>query len=71
MPHCNGMQDQTASSLYAGRQAKIFELLSELGARLENHATRQARDQKNYGFVGDLGSVVEALEEVLTRLTYQ
>lgn len=55
----------SADETYLELRDQARAAIDALRARLDRHAERQARDPKNYGFVGDLESLLERLGDAL------
>jgi hypothetical protein len=49
---------------YKAKSREVRKLLSDLDKAMTKHDKRQATDPMDWGFVGNLGHVVEELEEV-------
>lgn len=54
----------TAGELYVEKQTAVGLLLMQLQAQLADHAVRQSRQPRDYGYVGDLAHVEERLREL-------
>lgn len=49
---------------YQAEQNKARQALAEIQKLLAQHAKKQAKDQENWGYVGDIAQVVEALNQI-------
>lgn len=49
---------------YQAEQSKARQMLAEIQKLLAQHAEKQAKDQENWGYVGDIAQVVEALNQI-------
>lgn len=49
---------------YQAEQDKARQVLAEIQKLLAQHAKKQAKDQENWGYVGDIAQVVEALNQI-------
>jgi hypothetical protein len=54
-----------AQASYAARLEYINAAIDDLKIALSFHAEKAARNSKNWGFTGDLGRVVELLDEAV------
>lgn len=54
---------QTAHDVYVARHAELMANLSRLQAHVETHAMKEAVDQRNWGYAGDL----EYINELVLR----
>lgn len=58
-----------AAKAYEDRRAKINHLVDQLTAALDEHETKMKASPRNWGFVGDLGNVVEELKNIVDFMT--
>ena len=58
------MATETAQQAYNRNRAAILDAIEALHVKLETSAIRQSRTPKDWGNVGDLGRIREALEEI-------
>lgn len=49
---------------YQAEQDKARQVLAEIQKLLAQHAKKQAKDQENWGYAGDIAQVVEALNQI-------
>jgi hypothetical protein len=61
---------RTADAAYQEQKRRVERLMKELHAHLAEHAGRQAKDARNWGFVGDLNHYAEEIEEMLGTRRY-
>lgn len=54
--------------MYKEKQRQIDDLLKQLERGLKKHDKKFQKGMKNYGYIGDLGHVVEQLQEVVDFL---
>ena len=57
-------EPMTSEQLYESREKEIQKSLKEIKSLLKEHKNRFLNDPKNYGFAGDLGYVLEKLDEI-------
>ena len=57
-----------AQTDYAARQAAIKGLMAQLTREMKDHATRAAKDPRNWGYAGDLGRVEMLMQELVDGL---
>jgi len=62
------MKKQTAQAAYTARKEQAEKLLKEIGQALKAHNDAPGGNV-HWGYVGDLGYLVEKLEECKTALT--
>ena len=55
----------TAKESYAREHKAVTALLNQFTAVLAGHAQRQSKDDRNWGYVGDMAHYREQLEEML------
>ena len=55
---------RNADQEYQAKKKEIKIVLAKIGLALNRHAARQARENKNWGYVGDIGHAFENLLEV-------
>lgn len=67
--HAEALKEQTfgADVRYKSLYTEINQLMAQLIDKLLIHTKCQAKDNKNWGFVGDLGHLKSLLEEVVTN----
>lgn len=58
------LASQTADQAYTERWDKVQKLYKDIGSHLTRHKAEQHRDPMNWGYVGDLGKVLEDLGEI-------
>jgi hypothetical protein len=58
----------SAVTEYKAKSQKVRGLLSDLDKALTKHDKRQATNPTDWGYVGDLGNVIEKLAEALRFL---
>ena len=59
---------QTAAERYAENQKDIAVLIDLIGEELRVHAQEAAKEPKDWGYPGDLGSVREGMKRILESL---
>jgi hypothetical protein len=64
----NKTPKQTAEKAYAERHSECQDLLTRITRQLAAHQKEAAKDPRNWGHAGDLGSVAEELAMVLAAL---
>jgi hypothetical protein len=55
----------SAAEAYKAEQRKTLDLLSAFSAKLAGHQMAQSKDQKNWGYVGDLQHINSLLRQAL------
>ncbi len=63
------MKKQTAQQAYTARKATAEALLKEIGQLIQAHAKDAPAGGVHWGYVGDLGYVVERLVDIRLALT--
>ena len=56
---------KTAHDTYVERHAQVTAKIEKVKVMLETHAMREAVDQSNWGFAGDLGHIDNLLSQIL------
>ena len=59
------METNNANDAYRAAREKLDRRLTALNHVIREHAERQYKDKKNWGFVGDLNYLVQTLDGVL------
>lgn len=57
-----------ADDSYQNKVKEINNLIKIISKGLKNHQEKQKKDTNNWGFVGDLSTVVDELQEIATFL---
>jgi hypothetical protein len=57
--------NKSAHDTYLERHAEVMAKLEKVKIMLETHAMREATDQSNWGFAGDLGYFSNQLGQIL------
>ena len=60
---------KTADETYKQHQRQIEALIGLLQDALKIHAEEQAQEPQSWGYVGDLGTIVEELGAIVGRLS--
>jgi len=53
-----------AGELYVEKHAAVLQLLTQVRLELAEHALRQSKQPRDYGYIGDLAHVEERLREI-------
>lgn len=64
----NTMRHTTADAQYQALRSNVEAQAQKLTAAIAAHAAKQAKDARNYGYVGDLAEVEAKLAEALRLL---
>jgi len=59
------METNNANDAYRAAREKLDRRLTALNHVIREHAERQYKDRKNWGYVGDLNDLVQTLDGVL------
>jgi hypothetical protein len=55
----------TANEEYDKAHDQVRQKVAELNRRLSDHSTKQTKDTKNWGYVGDMQCLNSELDEIL------
>ncbi len=61
-------ETRTAQQAYDENRKAIETLMKRLSEQLAEHHTQQAKDARNWGYVGDLGEIRSRLETAVSFL---
>ena len=59
------------NDLYCAAHDRVQRVLGDLTSRLYEHTTKQAWNQKNYGYVSDIEHVADLLQDAVDYLASQ
>lgn len=56
---------QTANEVYQQKLTETLALIKQLEKKVKDHAKKQAKHSKDWGFVGDMGYYKNAIDQIV------